>query len=434
MSEKKTDLGIQSAAVVYGGAIEQHQGVDTADLSFESLGLSDFVLRCIGEIGFEHPTPIQARVIPLAASGRDVIGLAETGSGKTAAFGLPMVQDLLAVASADSRPRALILAPTREIALQTESFLRTFIGKPRSRRLGEEKPRALQVVCLIGGVRIGPQLDQLSRKPDVLVATPGRLLDHVERRSVTLDAIATLVLDEADHMLDLGFWPQIQKIFSFLPAKRQTMMFSATMPAPIERIAQRFMTEPELVDLSPSGRAAAGIEHRLYLIAERDKKPCALSLLHQEQGSTLVFTRRKTDAEWLCRVLESEGHPAERIHSNRSQNHRVRALEGFREGKHRILVATDIAARGIDVPRIEHIINFDFPQTVEDYVHRAGRTARGSAQGTVSSIATWIDKSRIRDVERTLGHVIPRGQVDGVEPWVERQSLKERRKRSPLRR
>ncbi len=408
-------------------AIEQPR-VETIDLSFESLGLDAAIVARLVEIGFQHPTAIQAEVIPIALTGRDVIGLAETGSGKTAAFGLPLVQ---ALAGRGKGLRALILCPTREIALQTDSFMRIFSDSE-----GGASPRSpgLRVACLIGGVRIGPQLDSLREGVDVVVATPGRLLDHAERRSLTLDGVTSLVLDEADHMLDLGFWPQIQAIIRQLPEVRQTMMFSATMPPTIERIAQRFMTEPTVVDLSPVGRAATGIEHRVYLVSDEDKKPCVLALLHEVRGSTLVFIRRKTDAEWLSRMLEAEGHPAERIHSNRSQQHRVSALEGFRAGKHRILVATDIAARGIDVPGIQHIINFDFPETVEDYVHRAGRTARGVNEGTVSSIATWMEKSRIRDVELALGHPLPRCEAVGVEPWVERKRLKERRKKSPLRR
>jgi ATP-dependent RNA helicase RhlE len=211
----------------------------------------------------------------------------------------------------------------------------------------------------------------------------------------------------------------VQRILARLPKVRQTLMFSATMPPPIERLSERFMNDPVRVDILPAGGAARGIHHRVYLVTPENKKPCILALLNQELGSTLVFTRRRTDAEWLSGVLEREGHPVERIHSDLSQAERIQALQGFREGEHRILVATDIAARGLDVPQIQHIINFDVPETVEDYIHRAGRTARGRAEGIVSTIATWTDKPRIKEIEATLGHEIPRCTVLGVDPWVE---------------
>ena len=384
-------------------AIPQHP-VETTDQSFDSLGLSQPILRCIRLVGFEHPTPIQAAVIPGALTGRDLIGLAETGSGKTAAFTLPIAERL----AHDPKARALIVSPTREIALQTQAFLDAFGGD-----------YGLKTVCLIGGVKMGPQLQGLRRRPHVIVATPGRLLDHLEQGTARIDNTGLLVLDEADHMLDMGFMPQILRILQQLPRERQTLMFSATMPPPIERIAQQFMNDPVRIDITPEGKAAHGISHRLYLVEPENKKACLLALLHQELGSTLVFIRRKTDAEWLSGVLEREGHPVERIHSNLSQGQRVQALQGFREGEHRILVATDIAARGLDIPRVRHIINFDVPETVEDYIHRAGRTARGTATGIVSTIATWTDKAIIKEIETTLGEDLPRCTVPGVEPYVE---------------
>ncbi len=398
--------------------IPQHP-VETTDRDFVGLGLEPAVLEVVERIGFEHPTPIQAAVIPDAITGTDLIGLAETGSGKTAAFVLPIVQRL----RRGTGVRALIVSPTREIALQTKAFLDLF---------RESRPR-VNSACLIGGVKIGPQFDQLRTDPDVLVVTPGRLLDHVERGTASLAGVEELVLDEADHMLDLGFMPQIQRIVSQLPRQRHTMLFSATMPPPIERLANRYMNDPVRIDLSPKG-AASGIEHRLYLVDERDKKRCAVALLDTVPGSTLVFTKRRSDAEWLCRVLERGEHSVARIHSDRSQSHRVAALESFRAGRHRILVATNIAARGIDVRGIEHILNYDLPDTPEDYIHRAGRTARGAAEGVVSSIGTWLDKSLIRQVETALGHPLPRCEVEGVAAYRELRSLKERRKRSPLRR
>ncbi|HXO19557.1 MAG TPA: DEAD/DEAH box helicase [Thermoanaerobaculia bacterium] len=393
-------------------AIPQHP-VLTTDKTFQQLGLSEPILRSVARVGFLNPTAIQAAVIPTALAGRDLIGLAETGSGKTAAFVLPIAERL----THGEGTRGLIVSPTREIALQTKAFLDLF-GRDHD----------LDTVCLIGGVKMSPQTRGLGHYPDIVVATPGRLLDHVERGSVRLDRIEELVLDEADHMLDMGFLPQVQRILQELPRDRHTMMFSATMPAPIERLAQQFMRDPVRIDILPEGGVAEGISHRLYLVDPENKKACLLALLHQELGSTLVFIRRKSDAEWLSQVLEREGHPVERIHSNRSQGQRVQALQGFREGEHRILVATDIAARGIDIPRIRHIINFDMPETVEDYIHRAGRTARGALQGIVSSIGTWQDKPTVKEVEATLGEEIPRCTVPGVEPYVEMKP------KSPMRR
>jgi len=384
-------------------AIPQHP-VQTTDKPFESLGLSAPVLKIVKRIGFEYPTPIQAEVIPVALSGRDLIGLAQTGSGKTAAFCLPLAERL----THGQGVRGLIISPTREIALQTEAFLNLFGGDHH-----------LETVCLIGGVKMGPQFRKLGKQPDIVVATPGRLLDHVERGTLRLDGVAALVIDEADHMFDMGFMPQVQRILDELPKKRHTMLFSATMPPPIQRLAERFLTDPVRIDILPEGGAAEGIDHRVYLVDPDDKKACLLALLRQELGSTLVFIRRKVDAEWLTRILVREGHPVERIHSDLSQGQRVEALRGFREGAHRILVATDIAARGIDVPGINHIINFDMPDAVEDYIHRAGRTARGSARGIVSSIATWMEKPIIKEIEEALGEELPRCTVPGVEPYQE---------------
>jgi ATP-dependent RNA helicase RhlE len=384
-------------------AIPQHP-VETIDATFANLGLSAEVVSTIEKIGFVHPTPIQAAVIPTALTGKDVIGLAQTGSGKTAAFVLPMAERL----THGNGVRGLIMAPTREIALQTKAFLDLF-GKDHN----------VQTACLIGGVRMKPQLDALHDNPDVIVATPGRLLDHVNRRTVNLEKVEILVLDEADHMLDLGFLPQIREVLRRLPRDRHTMMFSATMPDSIEMIARDFMRDPKRIDIMPAGGAAEGITHRVYVVKEADKRNCLLALLDQELGSTLVFTRRKIDAEWLYAVLDRKGHPVARIHADQSQNKRVDALKTFREGEHRILVATDIAGRGIDIPGIEHVINFDIPENVEDYVHRAGRTARGKAIGIVATIATWQDLPMIRKIEETLGEKIPRCTVPGVDPWEE---------------
>ncbi len=404
------------ATGLFTGAIPQHE-VETTEDAFESLGISTRILDTVRGIGFQNPTPIQAAVIPLALEGGDIIGLAETGSGKTAAFCLPLAERL----THGRGLRGLILGPTREIAMQTKAFLDIF-----------GRDHQLRTALIIGGVKMGPQFDALRRQPDIVVATPGRLCDHLRRGTVRMNALEELVLDEADHMLDLGFLPQIQEILEALPSSRRTMMFSATMPPPIERLANRFMHDPYTVDLRPVGSVAAGIEHRLYLVREDDKKPCLVELLKQVPGSTLVFTRRKLHAEFLARQLETSGLPVDRIHSDRTQAQRVQALRGFREGRFRILVATDVAARGIDVPRLQHVINFGTPEGVDDYVHRAGRTARGSAVGIVSTIATWLDKPMIQEIERALGLSIPRHEVPGIEAYKEIKRRPEIRRRRLL--
>src|SRR3954451_2170031 len=393
--------------------IPQHP-VPITDRTFDTLGLTPNIVDVVRKFGFVHPTPIQAAVIPLALTGVDVIGLAETGSGKTAAFVLPLAERLVHGRGV----RGLILSPTREIALQTKAFLDLFGANHQ-----------LHTACLIGGVKMSPQIKDLRSEPDIVVATPGRLLDHVNRRNVKLDDIEYLVLDEADHMLDLGFLPQMRDILRKLPRNRQTMMFSATMPDSIEMIARDFMNPPDRIDITPEGGAATGITHRLYLVKEEDKRNCLITLLAEELGSTLVFVRRKIDAEWLYHILQRRGHPVSRIHADRSQGRRVEALAGFRQGQHRILVATDIAGRGIDVPGIEHVINFDIPENVDDYVHRAGRTARGAALGIVSTIVSWQDVSMVKQIEEVLGEKIPRCTAPGIDPWVETEkgSAKARR-------
>ncbi|HVR43001.1 MAG TPA: DEAD/DEAH box helicase [Thermoanaerobaculia bacterium] len=395
--------------------IPQHP-VPTTRQSFADLGLSPEILEQIRAVGFEHPTPIQGAVIPEALAGRDVIALAQTGSGKTAAFVIPLAEKL----THGKGTRALILSPTREIALQTQAFLELF-----------GRGHGLTATCLIGGVKMQPQLTALAAKPDVVVATPGRLLDHIQRRTLRVDHVEELVLDEGDHMLDLGFLPQIRKVLHHLPTERRTMMFSATMPPAIEELARTMMRDPLRIDITPKGKAAVGISHRLYVVKPEDKRACLLALLDQELGSTLVFARRKVDAEWLYAILERKGHPVSRIHADRSQGKRIQALERFREGQHRILVATDIAGRGIDVPGITHVINFDLPENVEDYVHRAGRTARVDLLGIVSSIVTWQDLMVVRDIEKTLGKPIPRCTVPGVAPWVEGPRKPPRRRSRP---
>ncbi len=415
-AEPQAAVGDSEAEGLLNRAIPQHP-VELTDKSFADLGLSPLVLKTVSEVGFENPTPIQVQVIPLALEGHDVVGLAETGSGKTAAFSLPMAERL----HHGRGTRGLILCPTREIALQTKAFLDIF-----------GRDHQLETVAVIGGVRMGPQIDGFRRDADILVATPGRLADHMRRRNVRLDKIEKLVLDEADHMLDLGFLPQIKEILEQVPDNRQTLMFSATMPPPIERLAQIFMRDPLRCDIRPSGQIAAGIEHRLYLVKDEDRKNCLFALLREVEGSTLIFVRRKLYTEWLARQIELAGFGVARIHSDRTQSQRVEALKSFREGRVRILVATDVAARGIDVPLIQHVINYGLPEQTEDYVHRAGRTARGSAAGVVSTIGTWQDKMTVREIELDLGITMPRCETEGVDAYVELPKRKQVRRRRLL--
>lgn len=391
--------------------------VEGGQTPFESLGLAPELVQAARELGWSRPTPIQARVIPPALSGADLVGIAETGSGKTGAFVLPLCQRIEA-----GRPtQALILSPTREIALQTKAFLDYFGAS-----------RHLRAAALVGGLEIRHQLRTLSRGPELVVATPGRLLDHLERGSLTVGAVSELVLDEADHMLDLGFLPQLQRILRALPSNRHTLMFSATMPDPIRRLAERWMRAPATVDLTPPGRTAAGLTHRLYLVDVDNKRPCVIALLGSELGPTVVFVRRRTDAEFLFRQLARSGHPVERLHADMTQSERLRALASFRDGHHRILIATNVAARGLDIPAIRHVVHYDLPDTVEEYIHRSGRTARGDSTGLVSIVATWLDREMVRSIERALGQPLPRCTVPGVEPYRElapRRTLSRRRLR-----
>ncbi len=378
--------------------------VEVTPATFASLGLSAEILKSIAEIGFEHPTPIQAEVLPLALQGKDIIGLAQTGSGKTAAFVLPLAEKL----RHGQGLRGLILCPTREIALQTKAFLDLF-GQAHD----------LNTVCVIGGVTMAPQIRDLKNNPDILVATPGRLWDQMERHNTSLSKIEYLVLDEADHMFDLGFLPIIQQLLRKVPKTRQTLMFSATMPDTIEDLVRTHLTNPTRINILPKGNAAEGIQHRLYLVEWQNKSDALIALLNQELGSTLVFIETKSEADFIYKILKNKGHPVTIMHSDRSQKQRVAALEDFREGSHRILIATNIASRGIDVPGIEHVVNFDLPKNVQEYVHRAGRTARAGRTGLVSSIGTPLDFMIIKDIEKAILQELPRCTIPGVAPYVE---------------
>ena len=364
--------------------------------SFNDLSLSAPMLDAVARAGYETPTPIQARAIPTALAGRDLIGCAQTGTGKTAAFAIPIIEHL-AVSRPAAGARALVLAPTRELALQIAQTFAVLGGA-----------RGIRTITLIGGEAMGPQLTGLARRPDVIVATPGRLFDHLQRRTATLSSLRIVVLDEADRMLDMGFAPQVERILAVTPLDRQTLCFSATMPEAVERLVRKHLSRPERVEVGIAATPVAAVTQRLFATEGGDKTPLLLRLLGEDRGQTLVFTRTKHRADRLARVVAAAGHRVTRLHADRTMSQRREALDGFRAGRYRVLVATDIAARGIDVPAIAHVVNFDLPQTPEDYIHRIGRTARAEATGQATSFATPEERDQLRAIERHLGHPVPR--------------------------
>lgn len=364
--------------------------------SFASLGLHADLLRGVKELGFLRPTPIQADAIPPALAGRDVLACAQTGSGKTAAFLLPILNRLV------DRPRgttrALILAPTRELAAQVHAELQELAVHTR-----------VTSAAIFGGVGMGPQEHAFRSGVDVIVATPGRLLDHLRQPYAKLDHIEYLVLDEADHMLDMGFLPDIRRVLRHLPAKRQTLFFSATMPGPIVELTREMLRQPATINLERKAAPAGGITQAVYPVAQELKSALLLALL--ERGimhEALVFTRTKHRANRLWEFLTKRGIEAARIHGNRSQAQRTDALDGFKTGRYRVLVATDIAARGIDVEALGHVVNFDVPVTPEDYIHRVGRTARAEMTGEAFTFAAQEEGEELRAIERAIGRSLPR--------------------------
>jgi ATP-dependent RNA helicase RhlE len=356
---------------------------------FAELKLPEQLEKALAAMAFETPTPIQAQAIPVALTGRDLIGCAQTGTGKTAAFGIPMITTLLSRPDRD----ALILVPTRELAAQVASVLE---------QLAKFLPE-MKMTLLIGGVAMKPQLKSLARKPRIIVATPGRLLDHLRSRSARLDRTAMLVLDEADRMLDLGFAPQLQAILRFLPRERQTLMFSATLPPDIERLARDYLRDPQRVQVGPVSQAVPKIEQKIREVSGGDKNSALLDELNARQGTALVFARTQHRTDRVARYLESYGVEVARIHGGRSQGQRNRALDGFRDGTFRVLVATDIAARGIDIDHVAHVINYDLPNVPEDYIHRIGRTGRAGRSGEAISLISHEERPLWRDIQKLLG-------------------------------
>jgi superfamily II DNA/RNA helicase len=368
--------------------------------SFNEFGLAEPILRALAQENYLTPTPIQAQTIPLACQRRDVIGIAQTGTGKTAAFALPILNHLFARRQrpAQKSCRVLVLSPTRELSSQIADSFRAY-----GRHI-----RPLEIALAIGGVPINRQARALARGAEVLVATPGRLLDLVHQRALRLDHIEVLVLDEADRMLDMGFIHDIRKIVAMLPKTRQTLFFSATMPQEITRLADAMLRDPARVAVTPQATTVERIEQRVILAEKSAKASLLIEILKTEKTDrVLVFTRTKHGADKVVRGLQKAGHAAEAIHGNKSQNQRERVLAAFRSGKLRTLIATDIAARGIDVDGVSHVVNYDLPNIPESYVHRIGRTARAGADGVAISFCDHEERAYLRDIERLIRMTIP---------------------------
>ncbi len=383
---------------------------------FYGLGIAPKLLQILDRYKFIHPTPIQYKSIPIAINGKDIIGIAQTGTGKTLAFGIPMIQRL-----AQINGLGLVLLPTRELALQVDETLHK-IGST----LG------LRSVVLIGGASMGMQIQSLRKPPHIIIATPGRLLDHLEQKTLSLNKVKILVLDEADRMLDMGFAPQINKILELVPRERQTMLFSATMPQAIVSIATRHMKLPVRVEIAPSGTTAQHVTQELFVVKKEDKLRLLEKLLTEYHGTILVFSRTKHGAKRITQSVKSLGHRAAEIHANRTLAQRREALEGFKSGKYRVLVATDIAARGIDVKCIELVLNYDLPDTAEDYVHRIGRTGRAGQAGRAISFATPDQGADVRLIERLIRSSLSRRPLPELPPHRASLPLQATQLRNPF--
>jgi superfamily II DNA/RNA helicase len=356
--------------------------------TFQSLGLPAEILSAIERLNFTTPTPIQAQTIPLALEGLDVLGSAQTGTGKTAAFSLP----LLAYLMANPKNTALIMTPTRELAQQVMDSMRSFMSK-ESR---------IWMALLIGGDSMGKQLQQLRQRPRLIIGTPGRINDHLERGTLSLDKTGFLVLDETDRMLDMGFVVQLEQIAKYMPEKRQTLMFSATIAPNIERLAGRYLVDPQRISVGSTIKASDNITQEVVKTTESDKFGLLVDALNAKQGSFIVFVKTKMNTEKLAKRLSDEGHSAEAIHGDLRQRKRSNVIHAFRKGKNRILVATDVAARGLDIPHIEYVVNFDLPQAPEDFIHRIGRTGRAGAEGTAISFVSAPEASKWRAICRLM--------------------------------
>ncbi|MEK7464179.1 MAG: DEAD/DEAH box helicase [Patescibacteria group bacterium] len=372
----------------------------TNDKGFYGLGIAPGILEIITKMGFVEPTPIQVQSIPIAIEGKDLMGIAQTGTGKTLAFGIPLIQHMM-----QGKGLALVIAPTRELAQQIEETLRK-VGVSLN----------LRTATLIGGESIFRQIKDLRRNPQIIIGTPGRIIDHMEQKTISLKNVSALVLDEADRMLDMGFAPQLKKILFVLPKERQTMLFSATMPEEIVSIAKTYLKLPIRVEIARSGTTVKDVTQELFFVTQPDKPRLLEKLLQEYKGSVLVFARTKFSAKRIASHLRALGHAASEIHSNRSLKQRQEALQGFKTGRFRVLVATDIAARGIDVTNIELVLNYDLPQNAEDYVHRIGRTARAGAGGHAISFSRPDQRGDVRQIEKLIQKVLPVSKIPELPP------------------
>ena len=373
-------------------------------MGFTTFGLSEKILAGVRAMGYIDPTPIQLRAIPLVLAGRDVIGSAQTGTGKTAAFALPILSKL-GQHSQQKSPRALILEPTRELAAQVETAFRDYA-----------RFTDLKITVVYGGVGYGRQLDSLHGGTDILVATPGRLLDHMQRGTVRLDKVEFLVLDEADRMLDMGFLPDVRRIVEKCPRQRHTALFSATIPPQIETLIQWAMRHPETIEIGARRTPAETVKHVIYPVSDSQKTDLLLELLKRvNYNSVLIFCRTKHGADRITHTLKRNNHAVCVLHSNRTQREREQALRGFRDGRYEVLVATDIAARGLDIADVSHVINYDVPQHPEDYIHRIGRTGRAEATGDAFTIMTAEDASHVFAIERFISQKIPRVKLENFD-------------------
>ena len=376
-------------------------------MSFETLGLSSKLLRAIADQGYENPTPIQAQAVPAVLQGRDILASAQTGTGKTAGFTLPILH-LLSTTGQNNRrrTRALILTPTRELAAQVEDSIKTY---------GKYMP--VRVAAVYGGVRMGPQIAKLRRGVDLLVATPGRLLDHIRQGTVDLSTVDILVLDEADRMLDMGFIHDIRAIISKLAAERQTLLFSATFSRQIKKLADDFLKSPEVINVARTNTASENVTQTVHPVDRHRKRELLSHLIGSKNWQrVLVFTRTKHGANRLAEQLKSDGLSSDTIHGDKTQSARSRALAAFKRGTVRVLVATDVAARGLDIDELPHVVNFDLPNVPEDYVHRIGRTGRGGSLGEAISLVCVDEHYLLKNIERLLKSDIPQDVIPGYEP------------------
>jgi len=365
--------------------------------TFESLGLAPEILKALSEFGYTTPTPIQAQAIPVALAGGDLMAGAQTGTGKTAAFALPLLQKILPLASSSASParhpiRALILTPTRELAIQVEESVKVYA-----------KHTGLRSLVVYGGVDIKTQTPSLMRGVEILVATPGRLLDHVEQRTLQLGQVQMLILDEADRMLDMGFMPDLKRILALLPKQRQNLMFSATFSNEIKKLSEAFLNNPTLIEVARSNATAENVTQKVYLVEQANKHAQLAEILRGSDASqVIVFTKTKLTASRLAKQLQREGLLADAIHGDKSQKERMEALEAFKQGKVAVLIATDVAARGLDIDQLPMVINYEIPSAPEDYVHRIGRTGRAGASGTAISLVSPEEEKYLKEIEKLI--------------------------------